>query len=40
MYNSLKNIASETLLTELARRGYNLAGPRDNQTTGEVVKIG
>ena len=39
-YNSLKNTPDETLLLELARRGYNLSSVRDNQTTAEIIKIG
>ena len=37
--NSLKTINDETLITELIRRGYVLANQRDNETTGEIVKI-
>ena len=40
MYNSLKETDDETLITELARRGYDLSRRRDNQTTAEIVKIG
>ena len=39
MYNSLKETDDETLITELARRGYDLSRRRDNQTTAEIVKI-
>ena len=39
---SLKNTKDETLILELALRGYDLSKPlRENdETTGEVVKIG
>ena len=38
---SLKNITDETLLLELARRGYDLSRRRDNnETTAEIIKIG
>ena len=36
----LKETADETLFLELARRGYNVTGQRDNETTAEIVKIG
>ena len=36
----LKTIADETLFLELALRGYDLSRLRDDETTGEVVKIG
>ena len=39
MYNSIKETDDETLITELARRGYDLSRRRDNQTTAEIVKI-
>ena len=39
MYNSLKNIDDETLITELQGRGYKLAVLRENEKTGEIVKI-
>ena len=38
--SSLKNTADETLFLELALRGHDLSKLRDNETTGEVVKIG
>ena len=38
--SSLKKEADETLFLELALRGYDLSRLRDNETTGEVVKIG
>ena len=38
--SSLKKEADETLFLELALRGYNLEKLRENETTGEVVKIG
>ena len=38
---SLKNITDETLLLELARRGYNLRGFDENdETTAEIIRIG
>ena len=37
---SLKTTSDESLLMELAKRGYNLSGPRENETTAEIVKIG
>ena len=37
---ALKIIADETLLLELARRGYDLSSLRDNETTAEIIKIG
>ena len=36
----LKKIADETLFLELALRGYNLSKLRDEETTGEIIKIG
>ena len=33
IYNSLKDITDETLITELERRGYNLSSLREKQTT-------
>ena len=39
MYNSLKDIPAETLQAELRKRGYNLAGQQEKQTTGEIIKI-
>ena len=39
MYNSIKETDDETLITELARRGYDLSRRRDNQTTAEIVEI-
>lgn len=38
--SSLKKEADETLFLELAHRGYDLSRLRDNETTGEIVKIG
>ena len=38
--SSLKKEADETLFLELALRGYDLRKLRDDETTGEVVKIG
>ena len=38
--SSLKKEADETLFLELALRGYDLSRLRDNEATGEVVKIG
>ena len=39
--SELKTIADETLVLELALRGYDLSTLRDkNQTTAEIVKIG
>ena len=40
LYNSLKTIDDETLITELRKRGYNRLEIRENQTTAEIVKIG
>ena len=40
LYNSLNDIADETLITEIVNRGYKLASRRDNETTAEIVKIG
>lgn len=37
---SLKTEADETLFLELALRGYDLSKLRDEETIGEVVKIG
>ena len=36
----LKETQDETLFLELALRGYDLSKLRENETTGEVVKIG
>ncbi len=37
----MKKIKDETLFLELARRGYDLAKRKENQTTEtEIVKIG
>ena len=36
----LKTTADETLFLELALRGYDLSKLHDEETTGEVVKIG
>ena len=33
-------VSDETLFLELALRGYDLSKLRDNETTGEIVKIG
>ena len=38
--SSLKNIADETLFMELALRGHDLSKLREDETTGEIVKIG
>lgn len=40
LYNSLKTIDDETLITELEKRGYNRFNLRDNETTAEIVKVG
>lgn len=40
MYNSLKKNDDETLISELVRRGYNLPRLREEDTIGEVIKIG
>jgi len=40
MYNSLKQTADETLISELVRRGYDLPKLRDEETTTEIIKIG
>ena len=37
---SLKNTSDETLLRELARRGYDISSFCDEETTAEIVKIG
>lgn len=37
--SSIKNTTDETLLLELALRGYDLSRLRDEETAGEVVKI-
>ena len=38
-YNSLKDIPSEILHAELTRRGYDPSRLRDDEVTGEIVKI-
>lgn len=38
--DSAKMLDNETLLTELAQRGYNLSSLHDEDTTAEIVKIG
>ena len=38
--SSLKKEADETLFLELALRGYDLSKLRDNEATGEIIKIG
>lgn len=38
--SSIKSEADETLFLELALRGYDLSRLRDDEATGEVVKIG
>ena len=38
--SELKSTADETLFLELALRGYDLSRLRDDEGTGEVVKIG
>ena len=44
LYNSIKDTDDQTLITELARRGYDLSGLlRENderETTAEIVQIG
>ena len=40
LYDSLKTIDDEILITELEKRGHNLSSPRENKTTAEIVKIG
>lgn len=37
--SSLKKEADETLFLELALRGYDLSRLRDNEATGEIIKI-
>ena len=37
---SLKSITDEMLFLELAQRGYDLSSLRENETTGEIVRIG
>ena len=43
LYNSLKTIDDEKLITELVRRGYKIDSLRENDETlpptGEIVKI-
>ena len=36
---SLKNTSDETLLRELAKRGYNYSDLRENKTAADIVKI-
>ena len=38
--SSLKSVAVETLLLELALRGIDVSRLRDDETTGEILKIG
>ena len=38
--SSLKKEADETLFLELALRGYDLSRLRDDEASGEIVKIG
>ena len=38
--SSVKKLTDENLFLELARRGYNLARLREDETTAEIVKIG
>lgn len=38
--HSVKSIDDQTLITELARRGYDLSKLRDEKTTAEIIKIG
>ena len=38
--HSVKRIDDQTLITELARRGYDLSKLRDEKTTAEIIKIG
>ena len=40
LYNSLKETDDETLIRELAKRGYELKTKQKNKTTAEIVKIG
>ena len=37
--SSLKNTKDETLFLELALRGYDLSKLRDEETTGEIIKL-
>ena len=37
LYNSLKTIDNETLITELQGRGYNLEIPQENKKTSEII---
>ena len=37
--SSLKSTADETLFLELALRGYDLSKLRDEETTGEIIKL-
>ena len=39
LYDSLGDITDETLITELQRRGYDLARRREGENTAEIVKI-
>lgn len=38
--DSLNDIDTETLRSELEKRGYNVTSRRENETTAEIVKIG
>ena len=39
LYDSIKDITDDKLITELQKRGYKLARQRDNEEGGEIVKI-
>ena len=39
LYNSLGDIDDETLRSELEKRGYNVTGQREKETTAEIVNI-
>ena len=38
--HSLADFDDDALRSELEKRGYNISGQRDNETTAEIVKIG
>ena len=39
LYNSIKDTDDETLITELAKRGYELKNTQKKKTTAEIVNI-
>ena len=40
LYNSIKDITDETLITEIRKRGYKFLDLPENKTAAEIVKIG